>query len=107
MKKISEFEIRDHGIDHSQYFQGCGVSHTRFNHVVTGCGSNAKEAFEDALEQMAPDGVETDSIEKDCDGKFSLSTVEHFLQSRGEEMTEECELYYYVSIRWNVEGEEK
>lgn len=38
MKAINEIEIVDHGLDHSQYFQGCGVFGTNFNDVVTGIG---------------------------------------------------------------------
>jgi hypothetical protein len=36
--QITEFEVIDHGIDGSQYFQGCGVAYTKFKYVVTGCG---------------------------------------------------------------------
>jgi len=54
MKK--QYEIINHGYDHSQYFQGCGTSYTPFERVVTGCGMNAKEAYEDAADQIATAG---------------------------------------------------
>lgn len=49
--KLKSFEIINHGVDHSQYFQGCGTAFTPYTHVFTGCGNDAKEAYEDALEQ--------------------------------------------------------
>ena len=55
-KKITDFEILDHGIDHSQYFQGCGTSFTEFTDVATGIGSSQREAFDNALEQLASMG---------------------------------------------------
>jgi hypothetical protein len=56
--KLIEYEIIDHGMEHSQYFQGCGTSHTRFTHVWTGIGDSAKEAYNDALDQMFMDDSE-------------------------------------------------
>lgn len=53
MKRIIEYEIIDHGVEHEQYFQGCGVSHTKFDEVYTGIGSTLREALRDADEQMA------------------------------------------------------
>lgn len=48
---IKSKEIVNHGWHHSDYFQGCGTSFTRYTHAFTGIGQNAKEAFEDAIEQ--------------------------------------------------------
>lgn len=53
---IAAFQVIDHGADGAQYFQGCGVSFTRFDHVVTGVGDTGADALDDALEQMASDG---------------------------------------------------
>lgn len=107
--KIKEFEVIDHGIDHAQYFQGCGIAYTKFDRVATGCGENATEAFEDALEQIAMDGFDVQPIEESADGKLFTSieaqkaSVEAYLdkQQVPEEDREDCELYYYVSIRWS------
>lgn len=38
-----QYQIINHGYENSQYFQGCGVSYTEFEHVQTGCGNDAKE----------------------------------------------------------------
>ena len=52
-KAIAEFELLDHGIENASYFQGCGLSHTEYDGIATGCGSNPAEAIDDALEQLA------------------------------------------------------
>ena len=56
--KLIEYEIIDHGMEHSQYFQGYGVSGTRFTHIWTGIGDSSKDAYNDALEQMFMDDSE-------------------------------------------------
>ena len=56
--KLIEYEIIDHGMEHSQYFQGYGVYGTRFTHVWTGVGDSSKEAYNDALDQMFMDDRE-------------------------------------------------
>ena len=61
-KRIGEFELIDHGIGHSQYFQGCGVAFTGFANVVTGIGDNPAEAIDDCLEQMAMSGFDSDLV---------------------------------------------
>lgn len=50
------FRIINHGWEYSDYFQGCGTSFTDFDHCVTGCGNNAKEAYLDAIDSMAQSG---------------------------------------------------
>jgi hypothetical protein len=50
--KLRQFEILNHGPDQSDYFQGCGTSCSNFTHAFTGIGDNAKEAYQDALEQV-------------------------------------------------------
>ena len=46
------YEIINHGYCNSQYFKGCGTAYTNFDFVVTGCGNNAKDAYNDAVEQI-------------------------------------------------------
>ena len=50
---ITDWDIIDHGIENSQYFQGCGTAFTNYENVVTGTGDNPQEALEDALESIA------------------------------------------------------
>ena len=51
--KIKAYELIDHGIEHNQYFQGCGTSFTKFTHVWTGVGDSSKEAYEDAVDPVS------------------------------------------------------
>jgi hypothetical protein len=62
--KPSAYEIVDHGIEHEQSFQGCGVFGTGYTAVFTGIGDNPCEALEDALEQAAMSGWDVDANAK-------------------------------------------
>ena len=46
-RSIMEHEIINHGPHYPQYFYGCGTYGSAFENVVTGCGMDAKEAYED------------------------------------------------------------
>lgn len=89
MKMITDYEIVRHGIDNSQYFQGCGTSFTDFDEVATGIGDNPKEAFEDAAEQLAMMGWNVDNLKNE----------ERDLPSVYTEDQEAEDTYYYLSIR--------
>lgn len=103
MKPIVEFELVDHGIEHEQYFQGCGVSCTQFESVATGIGDNPAEAIDDALESLAQQDYETEDME------MRILAQEFTGNSRrpkrklptkpcvGRKHSEDC--HYYVSIR--------
>lgn len=118
------FEIVDHGIDHAQYFQGCGVSRTKFSDVATGCGDNPAEALADALETLAQDGWDVSKVEASAEGvaylkaekpsasdevreQLTNDTVQAAEESdedysaRIDEALSDCdsELYYYLSVR--------
>lgn len=93
MKK--QYEIINHGYDHSQYFQGCGTYGTPFESVVTGCGYNAKEAYKDACEGVAQSGGPVDKLPKRPRGITLRDKVPAKLAR--EEMNE---IYWYVSIRF-------
>lgn len=74
-KKPYRWEIIDHGIEHSQYFQGCGTTFTEFSDVATGIGDNPKEAMEDALEMLAQSGWDTDGIKNNLEETPSVSDI--------------------------------
>ncbi len=106
MKAVTKFEIIDHGIDNAQYFQGCGVSFTSFDECATGCGENASEAYNDALESLAQNGWDVLPIVESEEGIAAngetADTVSQYIASiaePSEEQDEDHELYYYVSIR--------
>ena len=96
-KRIGEFEVIDHGIEHSQYFQGCGV--TSFANVVTGIGNNPAEAIDDCLEQIAQCGFDTEGMESRILAQEGLEAIPE-APSVAEE---DCDAHYHVSIRWNEE----
>ena len=97
MIKIADYEIIDHGYDHAQYFQGCGTAFTDYDVAITGAGNNAKEAYEDALEQVYMMGYDGDKLPKRPRGinaRHKAPAVYY--------RDEENEFYYYVSIRIRV-----
>ncbi len=102
MRSIGEFELINHGMEHSQYFQGCGIAFTRWGNVITGIGNNPAEAIDGCLEQIAQaefdaEGMETRIMAQE--GWGELPTFPSVLEEYGAE--EECEIHYHVSIRWN------
>lgn len=98
MKQIADYSIVDHGVEHAQYFQGEGIAHSYFDGIATGAGENAKEAYEDAVEQLAIDDWNVDQLPKRPPGIRADNKV---LRSRlGEEWSaEDSELHYYVSVK--------
>jgi hypothetical protein len=67
-KTAVAFEIVNHGIQHSQYFQGCGTTFTDYTDVATGIGDDYNEALNDALENLAQMGWNVDIVVSDEDG---------------------------------------
>jgi hypothetical protein len=97
-KHIGEYELIDHGIDHCQYFQGCGTAFTSFSECVTGCGNNAAEAIDDALEMAAQAGFEVDGLNE----RMLADEKRKTWPKRPAVSVNADETYYYVSIRFNV-----
>lgn len=54
-KVVTSYEVFDHGIENSQYFQGWSPPRD-FDDGATGAGDNPHEAMEDALEMIAQGG---------------------------------------------------
>ena len=92
MKK-KKFEILVHGTDHEQYFPGCGTAFSDFENVVTGIGMNAKESYEDAVEQIYQilGGEEANKLKLPKRPKGI---------SRSDRAPVEDGWWYYVSIRY-------
>jgi len=102
MKRITEYEILDHGVDHSQYFRGCGVSFTKYDDVATGHGRSLYEALENALDELQGRGYEIESnidLVDECANANDNDDVKRSFSDTGEEEQEDHELYYYASIR--------
>ena len=101
-KRIGEFELIDHGIEHSQYFQGCGVAFTGFANVVTGIGDNPAEAIDDCLEQVAQAGFDTEGMEARILEQEGLKAIPTTPSVAVEFRCDETgEVHYHASIRWN------
>jgi hypothetical protein len=96
--KTPRFEIIDHGPEHSQYFQGCGTSYTPYSSVVTGIGDNAKEAYEDCIDQIYQlygSKAEALRLPKRPHG---IRLSDHL----SKEERDNEEYYWFVSIRFTV-----
>lgn len=101
MNKVKSFELIDHGIEHSQYFQGCGTAFTDFDHVVTGIGDNPSEAIDDCLEQIASGEGDIDTEDLKRRILESESWKEFPVEPQVEDSGEDSELWYHVSIRYS------
>lgn len=84
MKAVSDYTIVDHGVEHSQYFQGEGTSFTDYIDCATGIGCSAHEAMEDALDNLAQQDWDVGSIPNE------QSAVEH-------ELGDEC--WYFLTVK--------
>ena len=91
---LKQYEIINHGYENHQYFQGCGVSWTDFTHCFTGCGGNAKEAYEDARD-IAFQTLERDDAE-------ALPFRPAGIRARDRVPARCEEAYRYVSIRVEI-----
>ncbi len=113
MNKITSFQVVDHGIEHAQYFQGCGVAFTEYDECVTGCGDNFAEALDDALESIAQSDAAVDDyllgrIHTELTGHPSSEYAGKWPESDSvsdfKRNSDDC--YYYVSIRYSIEPSE-
>lgn len=93
-RHVRAFEILEHGVDHAQYFQGCGTSFTEYTDVATGAGDNATEAYRDAVEQLAQMGYDVATLPSRPKGITKRSRVP--AEAR---RAEDSEIWYYVSVR--------
>lgn len=107
-RSVLEYEIVDHGIEHSQYFQGCGVSYTKYLECVTGIGDDFEEAIGDCLESLAQMDWDVEDLEKrileEFGGEYPQTesvTDRLDYDCADESERENCELWYHVSIRVN------
>ena len=101
VKQIQDFQVLDHGIDHVQYFQGCGVFYTDYTYVCTGCGNNCKEAISDALDQVAELGYDSEDLESRIKKQFNITEFATKPNTdKYHEENEDSEMYYYLSIRF-------
>lgn len=99
-KTIAEFEILDHGVDHAQYFPGCGVSFTKFDDVATGVGNTPAEAFQGAIDILMENNWDVSTIEESEEvNGFRENKLWDTVPQSIDEQDEMGELYYYISVR--------
>lgn len=107
-KQVKDFEFSDHGVQNCQYWQGAGTSYTHWDSAVTGTGSTAYEAAEEALGDAAQDGWDVRGILNPYDAN-STDTVEAAVREWNPEAVDEEgnieteDMYYYVVLY--IEGE--
>ena len=73
MKKITSFNV-SWTADHEQYWQGHGIAFTNYTHCAIGCGETLREAFGDALEDLAQQDI-TDADNFDMFEKEMLAEL--------------------------------
>jgi hypothetical protein len=111
MAKIGEYELIDHGIQHSGDFwrpvsrQNCEVAFLKFANAVTGIGDNPAAAIVDCLEQIAQAGFETEGMEARIMEQKGWEILSTF-PTRCDDCDDtgsccDCDCHCYVSIRWN------
>ena len=95
MKAVLLHEILDHGVEHAQFFQGCGVSLTEYDECFTGTGETPAEALDDAIENAAQSDWDMDGIKNE----LPTETPDELKPSDEDEGYDRDERYCYVSIR--------
>ena len=76
MKTIKSFNVSWQA-DHNQYYQGHSTVFTDYTHSGQGVGETLREAFEDALEQLAEQDI-------DVNGELLLHDSEIYKEMRAE-----------------------
>lgn len=94
----SEFSLEYHGIDYPSYWQGAGVSFTKWDNCFVGVGDTPFEAGEDALENAAQCGYDVDEIENDLENEPSAIEDSGLTESEIEDADElpQCYAVLYV-----------
>ena len=90
-----QIEIINHGVMCSDYFQGCGLAFTDYDAVATGVGSSEREAFDDALDQLAQqegmESVDWDEVER--------LAVKQYGKPRKKIVAKDEDSYLFLSVR--------
>jgi len=97
-EKVTDYELLDCGIEHSQYFQGVGTAFSKFDYAYVGVGDDYGEAINDALEQAACSGHEVpitdEELQADIDATNDVSCSDEEYHD---------EIYYYAAVRVKVD----
>jgi len=100
MNGIIESEVITHGIEHEQMFQGCSTLFSNFEDCATGCGNDAGEAFDDALECLAQNGWDIKKLECERPNPEEYESVLEMMNKTHPLEEEDFSSYhFYVSVR--------
>lgn len=97
-RKVKTYRIDAIGIDLPDYFPGVGISGTPWDAVAVGTGDNAKEAYQDAVEQLATDDWNVDKLPTRPYGINKQDSVDAYLRRIKETSGEPTDLQYYVAV---------
>lgn len=61
-RQVADYQV-SLSADHEQYWQGHGIALTHWTNCATGYGSTIREAFEDALDCLAQEGIEASKVQ--------------------------------------------
>jgi hypothetical protein len=98
----TKYEIINHGYMRPDYFQGWGTAYTDFDYAVTGCGNNAKEAYNDAVEQIYRIHIDGTYEMKRVVEALKLPTRPKGIRAKDKVPESDSESYWYVGIRYNL-----
>lgn len=90
MKIINDYQIVDHSIEYTDYFQGCGIAFTEFKDTATGIGHSAYEAADDAMELLTQNDWNTES---------NLELLQEVEKMSKIKFKPQEDLWYHVSVR--------
>lgn len=96
-----EYQLLNHGANHPNQFQGCGIALTNYTGVVTGIGSTLTDAFETALDQLATLG----SKENILANRLANDTSATMEFGHAPDLEPSDERTYHVSIRYKVDAD--
>jgi len=89
---IIKYEFINHGIQHADYFQGCGTSLTGFDECFTGIGDTPAAAANEALDLASHEYKWNDAV-------FDDAEIEAATFSSVESIPEDSDAMFHVSIR--------
>jgi hypothetical protein len=92
-----DYEIINHGYMDPDYFRGCGVAFTKFDYYETGVGSNAKEAYDDAVDKIYLSHDNTEKVDK-----LKLPKRPHGIRKSDKVPARWEDSMWYVSIRYTL-----
>jgi len=97
-----EYDICNHGLQHSDYFQG--VCSGKYDNVVVGIGVSEREALDDAIDQIAS-GYDNlmlvETLEKEIESASDKDEVACMNEYCEDEESEDMEHpWVHVSVRW-------